>query len=255
MLSFFCCLNNNIFYLCMQIFLSTLDEYPHACLRPEEIKHCIKVLRHQVGDVIYTTEGKGVMYRSRIEVADKQKVELSILEAWPDFGEHAFHIRLLVSPLRLKDRFEWIMEKAVELGVNEIIPLQCQRTDGYKAKFKEERINGILETALKQCKRSQLPLLQALTSFEEQMMVEREVEGLKIMGFCEEDKAIQDYSQDISKATPLSLLIGPEGDFTEEEVELAKTAGFYPVLMGENRLRTETAAIYGLSIFKMLKGY
>ncbi len=237
----------------MQIFQAETIEFPLATLGPEESRHCIKVLRHQEGDLIYLTQGKGFLYQGRILTYDKRETQVEIVEIFEGFGEHSHQIKLAVSPLRLKDRFEWIMEKAVELGANEIIPLHCHRTDVYKATFKARRVESILITALKQSKRSQLPRLHEVRPFED--WIAEEMDGLKLMGWCEADTPVQHYTQKIKDQGSITLLIGPEGDFTDEEVELGQEAGFLPISLGENRLRTETAAIHALSFVKFLKGY
>lgn len=239
----------------MQVFLTEIIHFPTSKLGQEESRHCMKVLRHQVGDEIYVTEGKGLLYKAKITAFTKSETRLEIIESYEGFGEHAFHIRLAVSPLRLKDRFEWMMEKAVELGVNEIVPLQCKRTDPYKSKFKPSRIETILLTAMKQCKRSQLPVLKDMAPFGGWIAQAAKTEGTKLMGWCETVEAIQPFSEKINQATDITLLIGPEGDFTGEEVQQAKEAGFMPVSFGENRLRTETAAIFALGMIKFVKGY
>ena len=237
----------------MQIFQTEISDFPHAILHAEETRHCVKVLRHREGDEIFATEGDGNMYKAKIISFDKNGCQLKIIETYKNFGEHAYRISLAVSPLRLKDRFEWMMEKAVELGVTDVIPLRCQRTDTYKAKFKQNRIETILMTALKQSKRCRLPVLHELTDFES--WIKQEHPGLNLMGWCETDAPLQDHSPQIKETDQINLLIGPEGDFTDDEVKMAQKAGFLPISLGENRLRTETAAIFGLSIIKFLKGY
>ncbi|MEO0897894.1 MAG: RsmE family RNA methyltransferase [Bacteroidota bacterium] len=238
----------------MYIFFGNLTSDNEAILGAEESRHAIKVLRKQPGDEIYFTEGKGTLYKGTIDSQSKTETHISILASFPSYGEHAFHIRMAVSPLRLKDRFEWMIEKAVELGVNEIVPLQCKRTDPFKAKYKDERIKTLMMAALKQCKRTQFPELHPLTPIND--WLKQDIKGAKFIGWCEEDtQAIQDFSTNIQQENELTFLIGPEGDFTDEEVEMARQADFIPISLGENRLRTETAAIFGLSIFKLIKGY
>lgn len=237
----------------MHIFLTEISQFPTSFLGAEESRHCIKVLRHQPGDNIYVTEGKGYLYKAKIISSSKSETQLEIIESFKAYGEHVHTVRLAVSPLRLKDRFEWMMEKAVELGVNEIIPLTCHRTDPYKAKFKASRIETILMTALKQSKRSQLPRLHAITPFES--WIQQEPDGIKLMGWCEASDPVQNHTEGIEKADTITLLIGPEGDFTSEEVILAKEAGFQPISLGENRLRTETAAIFALGVLKFIKAF
>ena len=237
----------------MQIFLGELLESNLGRLGPAEARHCVKVLRHQVGDLIHVVDGQGRMYQAKIIHTDKEEVRWIVEKLTDGWGEKSPLIRLAISPLRLKDRFEWAMEKAVELGVNEIFPIQCHRTDIHRSKFKSSRIETILLTALKQSKRSRLPVLHQTQSFSD--FVSREYSGPAWLASCEADTLIQDYQEEIKKADTVSLLIGPEGDFTEEEVLEALHAGYRTISLGQNRLRSETAAIYGLSAFKVICGY
>lgn len=235
----------------MQLFFAENIDGHNATLDRDESRHCQKVLRHIPGDVIHTIDGKGNMFLCRIQSFEKDHTRMEILETHPRWGESATTVRLAVSPLRLKDRFEWLIEKAVELGVNEIYPVICERTDKYKSKFKTDRIEKLILTALKQTKRSELPRLFPLMALEE--FLQKDLEGIRLIGYCEEASMIQVHSREIATGLQQTVLIGPEGDFTEEEVQLAQGKGFTPVSLGENRLRTETAGIYALSIFKMLR--
>ena len=128
----------------MQIFLLELIDNQHARLNEQESKLCTKVLRHQVGDLIDCIDGKGSKFLCRIDKANIRGVELSIQSREENWGETAGKIILAISPLRLKDRFEWALEKAVELGVDEIYPIQCKRTDRYKSKLKIPRLETLL---------------------------------------------------------------------------------------------------------------
>ncbi|MEM6802761.1 MAG: RsmE family RNA methyltransferase [Bacteroidota bacterium] len=237
----------------MQIFLLKRINESEAQLEEQESRHCIKVLRHKAGDHIHAIDGKGVKYLCEIREANPKEVGLVILSEVSGWGEHTTKIHLAISPLRLKDRFEWAMEKAVELGVNEIHPIICARTDVYKAKFKANRIANILLSATKQCKRSHIPLLhenKPFTSF-----LENTQTGLQLMGYCEATSPLMDFETKIKSSEVLSLIIGPEGDFTEAECQLAKSKGVELISLGENRLRTETAAIYTLGSIKYIKAY
>ncbi|MEL6652809.1 MAG: RsmE family RNA methyltransferase, partial [Bacteroidota bacterium] len=128
----------------MQIFLLERIESSSGWLDPTETRHCIKVLRHKVGDEIWCIDGQGTAYQAVITAYDKEHTSLQLRQSYPGWGEHDRHIRLLVSPLRLRDRFEFMIEKAVELGVNEIVPISCQRTDKYQSKFKPSRIQTLI---------------------------------------------------------------------------------------------------------------
>lgn len=238
----------------MQVFLAEIQTQYSGLLRAEETRHCIKVLRHQIGDDIFCTDGGGSLYRARIEAFDKNSTTLQLIEELPDYGEHPYPITLAVSPLRLKDRFEWLVEKAVELGVTAIYPIRCDRTDIYKAKFKPERLRTIMLTAIKQCLRSRLPTLHPLMPYADYLSTVSP-ESSKLIGYCEATTPIQSFEATIKSKAPLHLLIGPEGDFTSNEVDAAGEVGFEAISLGANRLRTETAAIHALSLVKYLKGY
>ncbi|MEL7534622.1 MAG: RsmE family RNA methyltransferase, partial [Bacteroidota bacterium] len=151
----------------MQIFLLERVNSQTGWLGATETKHCIKVLRHQNGDQIMCIDGQGTAYQAKIKQSSKEETELHILEAIPQWGEHDINIRLAVSPLRLKDRFEFLIEKAVELGVSEIFPISCKRTDKYQAKFKAARLQTQILAATKQTKRSQVATLHPLQPIED----------------------------------------------------------------------------------------
>ena len=237
----------------MQIFLGEVLEDGLGRLGAAEARHCVRVLRHEQGDFIYVIDGEGKMFKGKITQIHKEEVLWAIEDETKDWGEKRPFIRLGISPLRLKDRFEWAMEKAVELGVNEIFPLRCQRTDYYKSKFKPARIETILLTALKQSKRSRLPVLHPEQPIDH--FLTSKYDGAAFIAYCEADTMLQEYTPEISKANVLTLLIGPEGDFTENEIALATKTDYKTVSLGLNRLRTETAAIYGLSAFKAICEY
>jgi len=238
----------------MQIFLLERINSQTGWLGPTETKHCIKVLRHQNGDKIFCIDGKGTAYQAKISQHSKEETELQLIEKFPRWGEHEIHIRLAVSPLRLKDRFEFMIEKAVELGVSEILPISCKRTDKYQSKFKATRLETRILAATKQCKRSQIPILHPLQSIQD--FLADTPSGQHYIAYCEEQPIpLQQAASQIQAADTLTLLVGPEGDFTEEEVRFAERENYQSVSLGENRLRTETAAIYALGVIKMLKGY
>lgn len=237
----------------MQIFLLEIINEHTARLNEQESKHCIKVLRHKEGDLLHCIDGIGGKFTCKIEKADIREVLLHIESREENWGETPGKIVLALSPLRLKDRFEWAIEKAVELGADEIYPILCHRTDPYKSKFKPARIETLLLAATKQCKRSRIPQLHPLTDFK--AFLDNQASDLQLMGFCEAQLPIQSLASEIRQASTLTLLIGPEGDFTEEECQLATQKGIRLISLGENRLRTETAVLFGLSSIKYLWSY
>ncbi len=236
----------------MQIFYGRQTAPNLISLEEDEAKHCIKVLRHKEGDQIHVIDGKGSMFEARIIEAKKDHIQANILHTWPNWGEHPYQISLCISPLRLKDRFEWIIEKSVELGVNEIHLMQCAYTTPYP-KIKLERLAQMIITALKQCKRSRVPELFPLKSFKEVLTETQKAHGF--IGYCEATNMIQTFTSEIMSNKHLNLFIGPEGDFSTAEIEEARNIDLHEISLGTNRLRSETAAIYGLSVFKMVKSY
>jgi len=238
----------------MQIFLAELIGHNQALLRGSEAHHCTRVLRHRAGDVIHCIDGRGNKYVGTIERVEKEEVLLRLDEREREWGEKSCHICLGVSPLRLKDRFEWLVEKAVELGVNEIVPVVCARTFPHRGKWKPARLENILLTATKQCKRSRIPQLHPPLSLPD--FLQRQPAALALMGYCEAPTSLKQVLKQAPEApASVVVLIGPEGDFSQEEVAKAQAAGYRPVHFGPGRLRTETAVAFLLSVLKWEWGY
>jgi len=237
----------------MQVFLLEFGSNSQPFLSPEETQHCMKVLRHRVGDEIFAIDGKGSGYHARISSLVNKEAQLDILETLPQWGEPGPDIHLFASPLRLKDRFEWMVEKSVELGVTHFHPVSCARTEPYRSKYKEPRIRTLMRTATKQTKRGLIPALLQQQSFEEAIQVQQA--PLRILAYCEATTPIQDLQPRLAGLPSVELWIGPEGDFTSEEAAAAEAAGFELVSLGSQRLRTETAALFGLSWLKTCWGY
>ncbi|MCB9234327.1 MAG: 16S rRNA (uracil(1498)-N(3))-methyltransferase [Bacteroidia bacterium] len=222
-----------------------------AFLDEDESRHCIKVMRNLQGELIHGVDGAGTMYDARIESVTKGRVELALVQAYPGWGEHPFEVVLGISVLRQPDRFEWLAEKAVELGVTRLQPILSDRT--VKSGLRIGRVQKIMLSAMKQCKRSRLPLIQEPVSLED--FIGEPFEGVSVIGWCEESFPVSEIFSKIKSAEKVRVLVGPEGGFGEAEVNLAMKAGFLSVSLGENRLRAETAGLHFLSTIKLLKGY
>ncbi len=236
----------------MQIFFLERVDQQKGRLNEEETRHCIQVLRHKAGDRIHAIDGHGNMYLTAIDKVHKKETWLEILEVFPEWGESSPAIHLYISPLRRKDRFEWLLEKSVELGVNRIVPVLCERSYKYRLPS-VERMQSIVLSALKQCKRSRLPKLSDAEPLESALISDQS--DLRMIAWCEAFIAFRQFQHQIETSSSITILIGPEGDFTPEEVEIAHSQHFEPVLLGQNRLRTETAAIFFLSAIKTICGY
>ena len=222
-----------------------------AFLLGEEARHCVKVMRKKTGDHIIGVDGKGNMLVGKIVGMKKQLVELKVLEQKSEWGEKSQQIYLLVSPLHKADRFEWLLEKATELGVTHILPYVSKHT--VKTGIRLDRLERIMVSAMKQCMRSRLPKLEEVQMLEDAILaIDAEV---RLMGHGPTGQPFSEVGPAIAKASSIAILVGPEGDFAEQELQFAQEAGFLPLSLGENRLRSETAAIHMMGLVKHYAGY
>lgn len=222
-----------------------------AWLYQDEAKHCMKVMRKRLGEEVIGIDGSGHMYRARIAEITKKAIELILMDSEENWGEKAQQINLLVSPLHKADRFEWLVEKAVELGVTSILPYIGQHT--VKTGLRVERLERIAMAALKQSLRSRLPEIHEPEPFSE--VIESLEAPVKLIAHGPTGQDFHHFHSVISSAPSIDLLIGPEGDFGDAELELAHAKGFQTVGLGQNRLRSETAAIHLLGLVKSSMGY
>ncbi len=207
-------------------------------LNAEESKHCIRVLRRKRGDIIQLTDGKGNLYHAELINDDPKKCLLKVLKTESEFGGRNFNIHLVVAPTKNNSRFEWFLEKATEIGIDEITPLICENSE--RKALNRERMQKILISALKQSRKAYLPVLNEAVDFSE--FIQRESHSNKYIAFI--DKSVtQTLQSDYKSGEDVLILIGPEGDFSINEIKLAKQHGYYPISLGKSRLRTETAAV------------
>ncbi len=203
----------------------------------EESRHIVKVLRKKEGDIIQLTNGKGSVFTAEVTfAADKKCVVAITAEATSE--PLPYYLHLAVAPTKMNDRYEWFLEKATEIGISEITPLICDHSE--RTVFKAERFEKILQSAMKQSLQYYLPKLNAPTSFKD--FVNQKHDGALFIAHCEETdkKLLKTELQPLQKTT---ILIGPEGDFSVKEIELALQKKYIPVSLGNTRLRTETASI------------
>lgn len=210
-------------------------------LSEETSKHCIQVLRMKQGAFLQLTNGKGVLYKASIVSEDKKKTVVRIEEAFSiSPGERS--ICIAISTLKNASRFEWFLEKATEIGVRSIQPIICSRTEQHR--FRHDRMNGILIAAMLQSQQAWLPELGEPVSFS--TLVKESQYQQKIVAHCEDGKKQTIFDLETSNNT--QILIGPEGDFSPEEIQFAIQNGYLPVSLGETRLRTETAGMVAASL-------
>ncbi len=237
----------------MYLFLIQEIEGNYGFMDAEEAAHCIKVLRKGVGDTVFCIDGKGGYYEGRIEKIAKTGVTVLLLNRTENYGEkQKGKVILAASPLRQKERFEWLIEKATELGVDEIYPVISRYT--ITDNVKPERLNNIIVSAAKQCKRARFPVLHKNVRFEDFVSLSLQTD-LNLIAYCEAKLPLNAFQTEIQQCPKTLIMIGPEGDFSIQEMELAQKKDFRSVSLGESRLRTETAGIFALSLIKGFMGY
>ena len=216
-------------------------------LEESESKHCVRVLRHGVGDKLVLVDGKGGWYEAIITDANPKRCAVEVSNEIQNFEKRDYYVHLAVAPTKNIDRFEWFVEKATEIGIDEITPLLCEHSE--RKQINVDRIEKVAVAAMKQSLKAFLPRLNNLTNFE--TFCKNEREGLRFIAHCEEEQKSHLFSQ-LKPKEKVVILIGPEGDFSREEIELAKKTGFGEVSLGNSRLRTETAAVVSCQIVSLV---
>ena len=211
----------------------------NASFPKDESKHIVKVLRKRPGDILDITNGNGNFFKAEITQASPSNCIVKILEVTTE-KPFPYHLHLAVAPTKLNDRYEWFLEKATEIGISEITPIICDHSE--RKVVKEDRYERILQSAMKQSLKAYLPKLNAAISFSEFMETQASTETVRFIAHCEETNRFS-FKQKLKPKTNLLILVGPEGDFSPAEIEQALKAGFVPVMLGEQRLRTETTAV------------
>ncbi len=223
----------------MQLFYtpSLDDTMPSFVFDKEESKHIIKVLRKKEGDILHVTNGLGVLFTTEITIASDSKCSVKI-NAVEKQESPKFQLHLAVAPTKMNERYEWFLEKATEIGIQEITPIICEHSE--RKIIKTERFQKILESAMKQSLHYHLPKLNEPLPFKD--FIAQKKEGQLFIAHCEETTK-KSLKNELNTGEDVTLMIGPEGDFSTTEIELALANQYIPVSLGHTRLRTETAAI------------
>jgi 16S rRNA (uracil1498-N3)-methyltransferase len=203
----------------------------------EESKHIIKVLRKKDTDILFVTNGLGFLFKTEITLASDSKCTVQII-SFEKKEESKFKLHLAVAPTKMNDRFEWFLEKATEIGIHEITPIICDRSE--RKVINAERFDKIILSAMKQSNELFLPKLNDAVTFKE--FIKQQNKGLQLIAHCEETEK-KTLKSVLKPNENITLLIGPEGDFSEKEIALALENNYIPVSLGNTRLRTETAAV------------
>ena len=210
-------------------------------LSEEESAHCVRVLRYDRGDEILLTDGRGTTYHARITNPHPRHCEFELLSQEKQEKTHNIYLHVAIAPTKNIERLEWMVEKCTEIGVDEITPLLCRFSE--RKNLRNDRLEKIILSAAKQSLTPYLPVLNPLTDFAALMKQYAGNEDLdKYIAHCYKDEK-RELKDVLQKGRDVLILIGPEGDFSEQEVELAIANGFVPVGLGRSRLRTETAGV------------
>lgn len=227
----------------MHLFYTQTIQNNSLELTDEEFRHCIKVLRHTVGDEIAVTDGNGTLYTAQIAQVGKHQCTATIVQS-QHYKPVAHHLHIAIAPTKNTDRIEWAVEKLVEIGVSKISFVQCEHSE--RKVLKTDRLQKIAISAIKQSLKFYMPAIEELTPLKTFVENINKNQNLFI-GYCETEQTAYLPTQPFTQQQTV-VLIGPEGDFSPAEVELAKQAGFAPISLGQSRLRTETAAIVAATL-------
>jgi 16S rRNA (uracil1498-N3)-methyltransferase len=211
-----------------------------AILNADETRHALKALRHVQGDTLFCVDGRGNLYETSILVIGKKECILKINKITPNFNNHPYHLHIGIAITRNPDRMEWFVEKATEIGINKITPIVTKRTE--KIRVNNERLKKIALAAIKQSQKAYLPEISEPINLKEFIAKEQAVQ--KFIPHCYDDNSRLWLHQIAKPTTDTIIIIGPEGDFTEDEVALAVDNQYLPVKISPTILRTETAGIH-----------
>ena len=217
-------------------------------LNEEESRHAVKVLRLSAGDLLYVVDGNGGLYKCQIKIPNEKKCEVKIIEETQNFGLRDYYIHLIIAPTKNLDRIEWMVEKCVEIGINEISFIQTRYSE--RKEIKILRVERIAIGAMKQSLKAFLPKINEMISWKEFLKKDYS-ENFKMIAHLEDTdrKLIQ---QIVFPKSKYAILIGPEGDFSPEEINQVLEKGFVPVTLGESRLRTETAGLVACNVLNIV---
>lgn len=226
---------------------SLTGEEDYLTLDEATSKHCIQVLRMGTGESLLLTNGKGLQLTATITLPERKRCQVKI-EQVKQMPTRPFSFTLAISFTKNTGRNEWLLEKLTEMGCNHIIPVQTDRSE--KNKYNENRWESILVAAMLQSQQCYLPKLHALTPFKKLIAETGSVQ--KLIAHCVQENDKHSLLSTLQKGSDVQILIGPEGDFTSQEIELAVSSGYHAVSLGSTRLRTETAGLYACTLFNAL---
>ena len=234
----------------MQLFYAPDMTPPQYTLSEDESRHAVRVLRLGAGDPLWLTDGQGNLHETRIADADLRRCRVEVVRTLAGYGRRNYALTMAVAPTKHMERYEWFLEKATEVGIDRIVSVESQRSE--RRVFKPDRALRVVVSAMKQSVKAYLPRLDELTPFRE--VVSRPFDGVKLIAHCNEGGARKTMAQCVAPGDNVLVLIGPEGDFSPEEVALACEHGFIELSLGDARLRTETAALAAVMFAAFING-
>lgn len=224
----------------MNLFIAHI-EVNKALLSPEESHHMSRVLRMKVGDFVFVTDGKGSIYKGRIQSLTGKMAVVGDLEKLENTQKRNYQLQMIVAPTKQIDRVEFFLEKSVEIGLDEFCPIITSNSE--RRKINHERLERIAISAMKQSLKAELPVVYELQSFDAFLKKNQIQKDQKFIAHCHEDIKQYNITEVIKPEQSYQFLIGPEGDFSKDEVQIAMQHGFTPISLGSQRMRTETAAL------------
>lgn len=226
-------------------------------LPAEESAHCARVLRKQPGDEIAVVDGRGKRHMCRITAISRKGVSVEVISTEEVAGHWGAPVTLAIAPTKNADRMEWLVEKAVEMGIDRIVLLECEHSE--RRRMRTDRLEKIMVSAMKQSLKAVMPELAGTVPFSSFIRETGSEHGLHFIAHCEADKprellcAVMARHGRELREMPVTILIGPEGDFSPAEIECALNASYRPVSLGDSRLRTETAALFSVASVHALR--
>ncbi|MFT7898561.1 16S rRNA (uracil(1498)-N(3))-methyltransferase [Tenacibaculum ascidiaceicola] len=225
----------------MQLFYNSdlLTTSKEITFNKDESRHIIRVLRKKEGDILHITNGNGILFFAEIIIGNDKKCIAKIIKYEEKPRTRDYYLHVAIAPTKNNDRLEWFLEKATEIGIDEITPIICKNSE--RKVVKTDRLQRIVQSAMKQSLQFTLPKLNTPTSFSD--FIKNDFSEEVFIAHCEEHTEKKFLKNIASPKSKYTILIGPEGDFSHEEIQESLNKKFIPISLGENRLRTETAGL------------
>ena len=233
----------------MNLFFTENIDGQTAILPDEEARHCTQSLRKKIGDTIHFVDGKGGFYTGEITEATRKRCALRIIENQQAYQKPSIHLHIAIAPTKNISRLEWFLEKATEIGISEVTPILCQRSE--RKHIRVDRLQKIMLTAMKQSLKAYLPKLNDLTNFKDLIHTQNSAKSRTFIAHCDKGEKLH-LKNACNAGKDTLILIGPEGDFSPEEVALALQQDYQAISLGNSRLRTETAGLAACHIINLI---